>query len=281
MKTTNNDKNLSEQRKDRKTGTDTENKAETGSDNSINNGTNEGTIRKRKRYSTFNRFLLVLSVLLFAAAIVLILWNPVVNYLRSQKTDSFMSQIEEGNATIIVDANALAVSGEEYETFVTILTDSEEGELYSEIVPTTVPLELPEDVVLTALGRIYIEKIDLNIPLLDDAGVVPLRYGAGMLEKTALPGEEGNLVVLGHRMKAYGSLFNRLDEVAVGDSVVITTLDGNEYTYVVDLVIPKLDPSELIDYIKIDSGSGKQLTLVTCTPTGIGSHRIIVIAHMA
>jgi sortase A len=179
-----------------------------------------------------------------------------------------------------VDANALVVSGEEYETFETFLTVTENAELYSDITPTTVPLELPDDVVLTALGRISIEKIDLNIPLLDDAGVVPLRYGAGMLEKTALPGEEGNFVVLRHRMKAYGSLFNRLDEVAVGDSVVITTLDNEEFTYIVDNVIPKLDPEELIDYIKIDSGSGKQLTLVTCTPTGVGSHRIIVIAHM-
>lgn len=281
MKTTNKDNNLSEQSIDKKGGTDPENQDETGLNNGTNNGTNKGNIRKRKRYSSFNRFLLVLSILLFAAAIVLILWNPVVNYLRSQKTDSFMSQIEEGNATIIVDANALAVSGEEYETFETILAVSADGETLTEIAPTTVPLELPEDVVLTALGRISIEKIDLNIPLLDDADVIPLRYGAGMLADTALPGEEGNFVVLGHRMKAYGSLFNRLDEVAVGDSVVITTLDGNEYTYIVDLVIPKLDPSELIDYIKIDSGSGKQLTLVTCTPTGVGSHRIIVIAHMA
>jgi len=46
-------------------------------------------------------------------------------------------------------------------------------------------------------------------------------------------------------------------------------------------VIPKLDPSELGNYVKIDSGTGKQITLVTCTPTGVGSHRIIVIGHMA
>ena len=95
-----------------------------------------------------------------------------------------------------------------------------------------------------------------------------------------MPGQEGNFVVLGHRMKTYGLLFNRLGEVVLDDEIVITMLDGTVYTYVVDNIIPALDPAELSDYIGIDSGTGKQITLVTCTPTGVGSHRIIIIGHL-
>jgi len=240
--------------------------------------------KRRKKFSITDKILLSISILLSIGAIVFFLWTPVVNYLRNQKTQELVSGIEQGSVTMVVDKNALPVNGEKYVTLATAPSEtmtSSDTTVTAKITPTMVPVVVPEDVVLTALGTIKIDKIDLYIPLWDDAGIVPLRYGAGMLKNTALPGQDGNCVILGHRMKAYGSLFNRLNEVAAGDSIVITSLDGTEYTYVVDAVIPKLDPSELGNYVKIDSGTGKQITLVTCTPTGVGSHRIIVIGHMA
>ena len=242
------------------------------------------TVRKRRK-PLFDKLLIVAIVLLLAAAAVLFAWEPVQTYFRDKKTAEIVEGIKAGEATIIVNRNELAVNGEEeeifdeYESFPTEPTVS--GMVMT--APTLTPTEVPEDenVVLTSLGAITIEKIDLLLPLLDSAEKVPLRYGAGMLEDTAMPGTEGNCVVLGHRMKTHGKLFNRLDEVAVGDNIVITMLDGTEFTYTVDNVIPKLDPAELPNYIGIHSGTGKQLTLVTCTPVGVGSHRIIIIAHMA
>lgn len=244
------------------------------------------TSRKRK-FSTTDKVLLILAILLFLGAIVLFLWNPVQNYLRGQKTSEMVSQIEQGVVTVIVDPNYLPVSGEELETFSTTPETSLAGTgtdlttAVTEATPVSTKYDPAEKLTLTALGTIKIDKIDLLIPLWEGAGIIPLRYGAGVLDSSARPGQEGNSVILGHRMKTYGSLFNRLDEVAVGDSVVITAVDGTVYTYIVDSVIPKLDPAELINYIQVDSGTGKQLTLITCTPTGVGSHRIVVIGHMA
>ncbi len=243
--------------------------------------TETGTIRKagkKRKFTAIDRILLVLATLMFLGAMVLFAWTPVQNYLRDQRTKNLISSIEEGNPTIIVKMDELPINGEEYESYETFVLPTAEG---TDPQPTLAPIDLPEDVVLTAFGMIKIEKIDLYIPLLDDAGVVPLRYGAGIQVNTALPGEEGNSVILGHRMKAYGSLFNRLDEVAIGDTIEITKVDGTVITYIVDEVIPKLDPAELLDYIDINAGYGVQVTLVTCTPTGVGSHRLLVIGHMA
>jgi len=246
------------------------------------------TTRKRK-FSTTDKVLLILAILLLLGAIVLFLWSPVQNYLRGQKTSEMVSQIEQGVVTVIVDPNYLPISGEELETFSTTSETTPAGTgtgtnltaAVTEATPVPTKYDPAEKLTLTAVGTIKIDKIDLLIPLWDGAGIIPLRYGAGLLEGSARPGQDGNSVILGHRMKTYGSLFNRLDEVAVGDSVVITTVDGTVYTYIVDNVIPKLEPAELINYIQVDSGTGKQLTLITCTPTGVGSHRIVVIGHMA
>ncbi len=244
----------------------------------------EETVRKRRK-PLFDKLLIVAIILLLAASAVLFAWEPVQTYFRDKKTSEIIDGIKTGEATIIVNRNDLAVNGEEeeffdeYESFPTAPTVS--GMVMD--APTLTPTEAPvdENVVLTSLGTITIDKIDLLLPLLDSAEKVPLRYGAGMLEDTAMPGTEGNCVVLGHRMKTRGKLFNRLNEVAVGDNIVITMLDGTAYTYTVDNVIPELDPADLPNYIGINSGTGKQLTLVTCTPVGVGSHRIIIIAHMA
>lgn len=243
----------------------------------------EETVRKRRK-PLLDKLLIVAIVLLLAAAAVLFAWEPLQTYFRDKKTAEIMDGIKTGEATIIVNRNDLVVNGEEDEIFDEYESFPTEPSVSGivTVAPMLTPTEVPEEnVVLTSLGTITIDKIDLLLPLLDSADKIPLRYGAGMLEDTAMPGTEGNCVVLGHRMKTHGKLFNRLDEVAVGDSIVITMLDGTAYTYTVDNVIPELDPAELPNYIGIYSGTGKQLTLVTCTPVGVGSHRIIIIAHMA
>jgi len=252
------------------------------------------TTRMKRKFSKTDKLLLSLAILLLVGAAALFAWNPVQNYLRGQKTQAMVSQIEQGDVTIVVDPNALAVSGEELETFTTTAettavpgssadssTPSETTAAVTEATPVPTKYDPAEKLTLTALGTITIDSINLHIPLWEGAGIVPLRYGAGVLGGSAYPGQDGNCVILGHRMKAYGSLFNRLNEVAVGNSIVLTAVDGTAYTYIVDNVIPALDPAELINYVQSDSGTGKQVTLVTCTPVGVASHRIIVIGHMA
>lgn len=251
------------------------------------------TTRSKKKFSITDKFLLVLAVFLLIGAAALFMWNPLQNYLRTQKTEQMVSQIEQGKTTVVVDPNYLPVNGEELETIPSptetiasgetsqAAASSETTAASTAATPVPTKYDPAEKLTLTAVGTIKIDSINLYLPLWEGAGIIPLRYGAGLLDNSIYPGQDGNIVILGHRMKTYGSLFNRLNEVAVGDSIVITTVDGTNYTYIVDNVIPNLDPAELGNYIQGDSGSGKQITLVTCTPVGVGSHRIIVIGHIS
>ena len=149
-------------------------------------------------------------LLLLATAIVLMLWKPLQDLQRGNQTKIFLQKIKEGETTVIADREDFKVEGEGYEEFEVLITESIPASNDSQNDSQPEVTSAQDDVVLTAVGIITINAIDLELPLWVGAGVVPLRYGAGMLQGTASPGQEGNLVILGHRMKAYGSLFNRL-----------------------------------------------------------------------
>lgn len=135
---------------------------------------------------------------------------------------------------------------------------------------------------LRAYGTIVIPSIDCELPLWDGAGKVELRYGAGRMPGSSEAGVQGNLVIFGHRMRRYGSIFNRLGDVSIGDSIVIEH-SGQAFTYTVD-AIDTVEPSSLSAYIGMenegDPGSCR-ITLITCTPIGVGSHRLVITGHLA
>lgn len=237
------------------------------------------TSGKSSRRKVIRVILLAAAVLCVLTGVILLVQRPVIEKQRTESARQIVEKIQMGEQTVIVERDELAVEGEGYEFFEEEYSEDERPA--GPLNPEDVLFALPEKVTLTAVGTISIESIELNLPLWDDAGIVPLRYGAGVYKDSVMPGEEGNLVILGHRMKAYGSIFNRLDEVKVDDEVVIITMDGLSHTYIVDLIIEALLPSKLPDYLKQEGSQGAQLTLVTCTPTGVGSHRLIVIGHIA
>ncbi len=233
---------------------------------------------KRKRRPVY-MIIAAIAVIFIISGIVLLIRRPVIEKQRTDSARNMIRNIKLGQETVIVDSDDFAVEGEGYEFF-------EEEEITVEdpltpLDPDAAVFTLPDKVTLTAVGTLEIESVGIDLPLWDDAGIVPLRYGAGVYKESVMPGEEGNLVVLGHRMKTYGSIFNRLGEVVIGDEAVIVTMDGNRYTYVVDEIIEALDPNKLPDYLTQENSEGAQLTLVTCTPTGVGSHRLLVIGHLA
>lgn len=135
---------------------------------------------------------------------------------------------------------------------------------------------------LRAYGTIVIPSIGCELPLWDGAGKFELRYGAGRMPGSSEAGAPGNLVIFGHRMRRYGSIFNRLGEVSIGDSIVIERAE-QAFTYTVD-AIDTVEPSSLSAYIGMekegDPGSCR-ITLITCTPIGVGSHRLVITGHLA
>lgn len=126
---------------------------------------------------------------------------------------------------------------------------------------------------LEILGVINIPKIDLRAPIAEGADLDTLRFAIGHMENTTRLGQVGNAVVAGHRSHSFGIYFNRLDELEIGDEIVVETASGQTVTYVIyetKLVLPD-DVSVLRS-----SSQYKVLTLITCDPVYNPTHRLIV-----
>lgn len=124
------------------------------------------------------------------------------------------------------------------------------------------------------IGSITIDKIDVELPIYHGTGIDVLSFAVGHLEGTSLPiGGIGNHSVLSaHRGLPSARLFTDLDKMEIGDVFVIKVF--NEcYTYQVDQ-IKVIIPSQSDDLKPVE---GEDLcTLLTCTPYGINSHRLLV-----
>jgi sortase A len=142
--------------------------------------------------------------------------------------------------------------------------------------------------------RLLIEKLGLDIPV-REVGTKTVSQGGttrkvwadlpnagGFHNTSAYPGNVGNTVINGHR-DILGSVFRHLDRVDVGDGIVLY-VDEVAYPYEVTevLVVPETFASaeqraenlRLIGYLPEE-----RLTLVTCTPVGLATHRLLVIAR--
>ena len=124
----------------------------------------------------------------------------------------------------------------------------------------------------TILGRIKIPKINESLLLVEGVKSKDLKVGAGHIPGTAMPGEIGNCAIAGHRNYTFGSYFNRLDEVAVGD---IITIDYGKKSFayeVYEILVVLPEDTSVLNYNDQD----KVLTLITCTPVRVATHRLIV-----
>lgn len=125
------------------------------------------------------------------------------------------------------------------------------------------------------LGVIEIPKIGLTAAIGKDISTETLKYSVGHFEGTALPGEKGNCSIAGHRSYTYSEFFNRLDELAIGDEIIVKTAGGTfKYTVYDKFVV---EPSRVE---VLDETEDATLTLVTCTPVRVATHRLIVKAML-
>ena len=125
-----------------------------------------------------------------------------------------------------------------------------------------------------ALGYITIPKIDLNLPIYEGTGYDVLTHGIGHLSETSYPlgGESTHSALSGHRGLAEAELFTNLDKLVLGDRFYLHILD-EVLAYQVDQVLV-VEP-EQVEALEIVEGEDL-CTLVTCTPIGINSHRLLV-----
>ena len=124
------------------------------------------------------------------------------------------------------------------------------------------------------MGYLTINKIKVELPIYHGTSQEVLGKSVGHLEGTSFPiGEKGTHTVLSaHRGLPSSKLFTDLDKLEIGDKFTLTILDKT-FNYEVDK-ITIVSPKEL-DEVKIDKDSD-YITLLTCTPYGINTHRLLV-----
>ncbi|MDY3997549.1 MAG: class C sortase [Blautia sp.] len=216
----------------------------------------------------------IVLVIIFLAGLGLLLYPTVSDYWNSfHQSRAVVSYIE--NVTNIDDKkyeelwnSAVAYNEELAETGIKWTLTDEEKEEYDEYLKV-------DDTGIMAY--IEIPEIDCSLPIYHGTEESVLQIAIGHIEGTSLPvgGEGSHCVLSGHRGLPSAKLFTDLDKLVEGDTFIIQTLDAT-LTYEVDQ-IRIVEPTDLSD-LQIEEG--KDLcTLVTCTPYGINTHRLLVRGH--
>jgi sortase A len=126
----------------------------------------------------------------------------------------------------------------------------------------------------SAFAKLVIPKIDLDMIVVEGTSEEALKQGPGHMKGTAFPGEIGNTVISGHRV-TYLAPFNRLDELKVGDLIVIySPSEKFKYSVIEKKVVSPKDTSV------IQPTSDPILTLTTCHPPYSAKQRLIIKARL-
>lgn len=127
-------------------------------------------------------------------------------------------------------------------------------------------IKLPE-----IIGTLRIPRIGVEVAVGEGSDNASMRYTVGHFKQTAMPGQKGNFAVIGHRSYRYGQFFNRLDELKKGDELLVKR-GKSSYTYTVTETFV-VEPE---DTWVLNPTPDATITLVTCTPIRVATHRLIV-----
>ena len=217
-----------------------------------------------------NRIISILIGIFLVAGIGLLLYPTIGEYINSRKSSQAISMYNEVYQNTEKDLRQnMLLEAEQYNSRLCGATDPF-------INTTSVPgynkiLDLTGTGIM---GYIDIDKIGVELPIYHGVDNGVLQIGIGHLEGSSLPvgGENTHCVLSGHRGLPNAKLFTDLDELKVGDTFTITVLD-RVMTYEVDQV--KIVLPDETDDLLIEQGKD-YCTLVTCTPYGINTHRLLV-----
>lgn len=210
-------------------------------------------------------FLIGLSLLLYPSlsdywnkfhqSIAIDSYAEAVALMNETEYDLFWSEAKAYNADIVSRENPYVKTDKQSEKYDNLLNISGTG----------------------VMGYIEIPSIDCDYPIYHGTNETVLQKAIGHIDWTSLPvgGESTHSVLSGHRGLPSAKLFTNLSEVVVGDLFMIRVLDET-LTYEVDQILTVLpdDSGALL----IEEGRD-YCTLVTCTPYGINTHRLLVRGH--
>ncbi len=127
------------------------------------------------------------------------------------------------------------------------------------------------------MGSIAIPSVDVNLPIYHGTGEAELKNGCGHLHGTSLPvgGTGTHAVLAAHRGLPSARLFTDLDRLKCGDLFYITIMD-KKLAYKIDQITTVLpEETEALDIVDGED----YVTLVTCTPYAVNTHRLLVRGH--
>jgi sortase A len=143
-------------------------------------------------------------------------------------------------------------------------------DLVQPLAPVPIPTSGPQ-----AATRIVLPAIDVDVPVVEGDDWEQLKKGVGHHINSANPGERGNCVLSGHN-DVFGEVFRRLEDLELEDEVIVYT-GVQPYRYVVKTkrVVEPADVSVMYPTTK------PVLTLITCYPYLVDTHRLVVVAELS
>ena len=232
----------------------------------------------KKSHRVSNVLSTLFAVALLVVGVAVLLYPEVSNYLAERQQLNAISQYEDDVAELDEeDLSAEWAAAQEYnedlagdpvhDPFVVgsgyALPDN-----YEEV------LNVNDDGIM---GYIEIPDIDVLLPIYHGTSDEVLEKGVGHIDYTSLPigGDSTHCVLSAHRGLPSAELFTRLGEMEIGDVFYLHVLD-EVHAYEVD-EIQVVEPDDL-SQITIEEGED-QVTLLTCTPYGVNTHRLLVTGH--
>ena len=217
------------------------------------------------------KLILILSVLLFMGAVAVTAYPMIANYINDKHQSAirieYVQEVEALGDSEIRDARQAAIAYNE--SLKPIRYDREAVQAAAESYDDLLNLHGSG-----LMGYVEIPKIDVNLPIYHGTSEEVLQKGIGHLVGSSLPigGEGFHSVLTGHSGLAGAKLFSDLDQLAPGDTFFLHIL-GETLAYEVTEINTVL-PYETELLLAVP---GEDLcTLVTCTPYGVNSHRLLV-----
>jgi len=209
--------------------------------------------------------------LIFLAGLIVFLYPSVSNYINSKHQTKAITNYEEALNNITEadytkfweEAIAFNERLKDSTDFMR-LSEAEKNEYYSLLDPTGTGI----------MGYIEIENIGVSLPIYHGTEESVLQVGIGHLEGTSFPTgtTSTHCILSGHRGLPSSKLFTDLDQMIEGDTFLLHIMDKT-FAYQVDnisIVLPE-------DTGGLGIFNGKEyVTLVTCTPYGVNTHRLLV-----
>lgn len=221
-------------------------------------------------------------IILFIAGLSLLLYPLVSNKWNNYRQQQLMTNYSEAVSSLEnnggIDYDAEWKKAHDYNTalYPSILPDSfavadaAEGEDAAYMAC----LNLTGD---GMMGTVEIPKINITIPIYHTTETEVLEKAAGHLEGSSLPvgGENTHAVISAHRGLPSASLFTDLDQMEIGDHFLLHILNDT-LAYEVDQILV-VEPEDT-EALAVENGQDL-VTLLTCTPYGVNSHRLLVRGH--